>query len=350
MTFDERLREVADKLRHGASVAPITVRQLLYWFGAQRRGSFNCWLIRHRLEEVGLYTDPDFQSAYIDSQISFVLVGPPSQEDSEANKSTAAELENSLLPDTGSVKVDPTYRISRLRAANKPLLSLPPDATIQRAVTEMLANDFSQLPVMTNERDVKGMISWASLGTRLALGKSGQYVREFMDVHQEIRSDCSIFQAIPLIVQHDYVLVRGSDNKITGIVTASDLSLQFKDLSEPFLLLSEIENHVRLILQDKFASEELASFRDSRDSQRTIDGVPDLTLGEIVRLIENDERWQKVGIPIDRTTFCRELGKVREIRNDVMHFDPDPIEADDMDRLRDFVRLLQRLQAIGVSS
>jgi hypothetical protein len=43
------------------------------------------------------------------------------------------------------------------------------------------------------------------------------------------------------------------------------------------------------------------------------------------------------------------LDQVRDIRNDVMHFDPDGIPPDDLERLREFARFLQRLQSIGVS-
>jgi hypothetical protein len=42
------------------------------------------------------------------------------------------------------------------------------------------------------------------------------------------------------------------------------------------------------------------------------------------------------------------LNKVREIRNDVMHFDPDGIPPADLEQLRDFAHFLQRLQIIGV--
>src|SRR5262245_8880293 len=132
---------------------------------------------------------------------------------------------------------DPSYRINKLAAANRPPVSVVPDADIRKVATVMLANDFSQLPVMTNEREVKGVVSWTTIATRLVLGRQGTSARHLMDTHYEIRSDASLFQAIPLIVQHDYILVRGSDNRITGIVTASDLSLQFLQLAEPFLRL-----------------------------------------------------------------------------------------------------------------
>jgi hypothetical protein len=202
---------------------------------------------------------------------------------------------------------------------------------------------------MTGEREVKGVVSWESIGTRLALGKNGHNVSDFMESHQEIKHDSSLFQAIPIIAQHTYVLVRGNDNRITGIITASDLNLQFQQLAEPFLLLDEIENHIRRILSDRFSTAELASVRDPNDGGRVINGVEDLTFGEYVRLLEDPERWKKLGLEIDRVTFCKTLDRVREIRNDVMHFDPDGIPPPDLDRLREFAGFLQKLQAIGVA-
>jgi hypothetical protein len=170
-----------------------------------------------------------------------------------------------------------------------------------------------------------------------------------MDQHQEIRADSSLFQAIPIIAQHQFVLVRGADNRITGIVTATDLSLQFQSLTEPFLLLGEIENHIRRILERKFTPEELARIGSETQAEREISGVADLTFGDYIRLLENDERWKVVGIPIDRVVFCKLLDGVRSIRNDVMHFDPDGIPSTDLDTLRDFVNFLRRLQIMGVS-
>ena len=52
-------------------------------------------------------------------------------------------------------------------------------------------------------------------------------------------------EAIPVIVEHGYVLVRQIDRKISGIVTASDLSLQFQELAEPFLHVREVELHLQ---------------------------------------------------------------------------------------------------------
>jgi CBS domain-containing protein len=324
------------------------------WFGAYRRGYWIVQGIRKALRKAKLVTEPDFESAYIDSPIRFLVLKPPAPPpapaagaaETPAPAATAAPTELVMPP---SAYADPTSRISKLAAANRPVVSIKPDASLQEAVTLMLSKDYSQLPVMTSEREVKGVVSWASIGSRLGLGRNGAVVRELMDEHHEIRADASLFVAIPIIVQNQYVLVRGTDQRITGIVTSSDLSLQFQQLSEPFLLLGEIENHVRRLIGDCFTITELAAAQDPADANRQIEGVADLTFGEYIRLLENGDRWTKLKLKVDRKAFITQLDRVREIRNDVMHFDPDPLPDTDLDALRRFAQFLQRLQTIGVT-
>jgi hypothetical protein len=142
------------------------------------------------------------------------------------------------------------------------------------------------------------------------------------------------------------VLVRGHDQKITGIVTASDLSLQFQQLAEPFLLLGEIENHVRRVISQRFTPSELESAKDPTDTKRIVTSVSDLTYGEYIKWLENPERWDKLNITVDRKTCLEKFESVRRIRNEVMHFDPDGIPEKDLMTLREFARFLQRVHII----
>ncbi|MBE9661719.1 CBS domain-containing protein [Mucilaginibacter myungsuensis] len=213
----------------------------------------------------------------------------------------------------------------------------------------MMTYDFSQLPVMQHaKRDLKGVISWQSIGQKLAVGKVDSKVRNLMDTnYQLISSETSLFKALPGIIEHDYVLIQNREKEICGIVTASDLSLQFKQLTEPFLLVAEIENHVRQILM-KLSKEELANGKDERDVNRKVDTVADLNFGEYLRLCQNQEIWNKLGLSIDRKAFCTLLDSVRDIRNNIMHFDPDGLEQSSTETLRSFVRLLQKLRSLNV--
>jgi hypothetical protein len=223
-----------------------------------------------------------------------------------------------------------------------------PNDSLQRAITLMMAHGYSQLPVMTNEREVKGMISWESIGLQFVLSTPCSLVYQCMDKVYEIGSDASLFAAIPEVANHQYVLVRGTDKKITGIITGTDLSIQFQQLAEPFLLLGEIEHQVRRLIENKFTGAELSSAKDPADTERTISSIADLTFGECVRLLENEESWNKLGLKIDRIEFVKEAHRIRGIRNDVMHFDPDPMSSDDLDRLRRFSGFVSALSEFVV--
>jgi predicted transcriptional regulator len=356
-----QLARIAEDFESDRPVEPVTTREFLSWFDAQRRGYWVVRSIRKELEEAGIQTVPDFEAAYINAFIELRRVLPstrPLQGESEATiteieKDSVTPIVDVPTPITALVSKDPTYRISKLDAANKAVVSVKPDASLAESITLLLSRGFSQLPVMTSEREVKGVVSWKSIGSRLALSKPTAHApavpsREFMETpHREIRASASVFEAIPLIVAYEYLLVRGDDNRITGIITATDLSEQFRILAEPFLLLSEIENIVRTMIGDRgFTSSELSSVRDPGDDGRNIEGVADLTFGEYIRLLQNPDHWQRFNLAIDRVTFCKDLDSVRLIRNNVMHFDPEGIVDLDLNKLRDFTSFLKQLQNI----
>ena len=214
----------------------------------------------------------------------------------------------------------------------------------------MLLRDFSQLPAMVGNRFVKGVISWKTIATRLALNTSPTHAKDVMDPHHEILSDRSIFEAIPVVGSNGYVLIRSKkDQIITGIITATDLSSQFHSLAEPFLLLSEIENLVRTLIGSRFPLSELKEAKDPADTQREIKGVSDLAFGEYIRLLEFLPRWKRLKLAIDRVAFCGNLREVRRIRNDVMHFDPDGILEEDLLILRNTASFLKQLQTISAA-
>jgi hypothetical protein len=145
------------------------------------------------------------------------------------------------------------------------------------------------------------------------------------------------------LVEHGYVLVRQRDRRITGIVTSSDLSLQFQALAEPFLLLREIELHVRRLMRGKVTIEDFALLDSPAPAGRPPHDIADLTFGEYVRLFQHPQICQKLNLRIDGVVLTKLLEDVRKVRNDVMHFDPDPMTPDELGTLRMAVRLMQQL-------
>lgn len=342
------LQRVAQQIKEGGTPEPVTVRTLLGWFGSYRRGRFVVEWIRSGLDAVGLVTVPDFDSVWIDAEIQ-LKPSPPAQQERAGGQerpegATEAPAESAQAPFIGGAVPDPTYKVGKLEAARKGVISVAPEDNLKRAVTLMMAKGYSQLPVMVGERDVKGMVTWDSIARKLLLSGSCERVMDCAEQHREISADASLFAAIPDIVAAQYVLVRDpKDKRITGIITGADLSLQFQQLAEPFLLLGEIEHLIRRLIENRFTAAELEAAKDPNDTERSVQSVSDLSLGECVRLLENSERWGKLGLNLDRAEFIKESHRIRAIRNDVMHFSPDPMGADELVALRRFSAFVAEL-------
>ncbi len=236
---------------------------------------------------------------------------------------------------------DPVLRVRMLPAANRQPVKVNRDHAVETALLLMAMHDYSQLPVTQDLRRMDGMISWRSVLLARTLGVEPGRVGQCMETHEEVRAEDSLLTAFQKIVDHEAVLVRGDNRSITGIVTATDLSIMFREQTEPFLLLREIESQLRRLLHGHFPPDELQ--KDPADEKRQVDDVTDLTFGECIRLIEKPERWRRLGMFLDRKTFVKELTAVRDIRNDVMHFDPDGLSEQELQRLMDVRRLLRRV-------
>jgi CBS domain-containing protein len=381
MWIPKEIGRMAARLNEGHRVNRITVRELLRMFKAERRGLNKVHDIRTALDSLGLVTDPDFESVWIDGKIRILLKDASSvvptaltagntdiAEDDELDEdqsSSVEEQEEAESPQLGSEEgslpaivvasegvvetvlsepADPTFRIGSLPAANKNLTTVGQDDTLKKAVTMMLQSDYSQLPIMHGEREVKGMISWKSIASRYAIGGECCKVQHCREDAQVVDGNGTLFDAIPTIVKHGYVLVRNPQaRKITGIVTASDLSLQFQQLAEPFLLLREIELHIRQLLQDKVLPEDLDWLGSADTTAPKPNSISDLSFGGYIRLVQRPQVWQRLALNIDQASLTKQLEDVRQIRNDVMHFDPDPMTAKQLDVLQNASKFMQQL-------
>jgi CBS domain-containing protein len=366
----EPLRRIAKQVADGERPNS-NVRTILSWYNYRIRSRYVVQTISRDMTYLKIGTVPHIDWTYLDGVVTFmpreeaVSQEPAAYELEHVSRertfpapTMAFEVDSSHAIDAvgqpenppPDVPFDPTYRIGRLEMANRRPISIAPDAPVSEAITVMLKHDYSQLPVMTGERSVKGLSSWKSYGSRRSLGQACVYVREAMDDSHKVGVNDSIFSVVARMRDYDCVLVEDKSGVITGIITPYDISVTFGQLGEPFLVLGEIENHIRRLIEGKFTRDELAEARNPLDEGRVVEAVSDLTFGEYVRLLENSDRWNKLGLALDRATFVRDLEEVREIRNDVMHFDPEGIDSNDLKKLRDFAGFLQRVQKLRTST
>jgi hypothetical protein len=390
MSLEKAAEYWKQRLVEKTPINRIRVRRLLALAGAERRG----WAIMRRIAEAlddqGLETDPDFRSAWIDGLISIKLKVDPNTEDVSAEhvatpNSDMADEDEELDPfsedpcpdvetanedgedpiaddlnspdgNQGVIEIpvaapidppssvmapgDPVRRISSMASANRGVARVLLSDPLQVATTLMRFEGFSQLAIMQSEREVRGIISWESIAKRSMLQPEPKLVSDCRVDAQVIDADGSLFEALPTIEKFDYVLVRSKEKKITGIVTASDLAVELRSLSYPFMSIGTIEGLIRRKLHPQITVTDLALLEEHSKARIESD-VSAMTFGENVRLLERDDIWTRLNVDIDKTQFTKRLLIIRDIRNDVMHFNPDPLgpsQKRELDQMEDFLR------------
>jgi len=353
------LSQIVDQLEKKKSAGEkypfvsMSARTLVSLFGHQRRTSGNVRDIDRKLEKSGLETRPHYNWFGIDDPIRIWFAEDLKQIDEERKRKAdeddstqEADEEESTIEvphaESASAFIDPVHRIGRF-LKNKEIIYINRDCPIDKAMTVMLFHGFSRLPVMQNERNPLGMVSWQSIAQKKFINPEVQTVRECMVDCHVVSEDDSLFDAVKSISEHDVVLVCSHDKRITGILTATDVSCFFEEISQTFLLISYIENHLRAIIHANFYREDLQNAKDPADQDREVDSVADLTFGEYERLLDHPENWNKLGLPFEKKTFMDQIKSVRAIRNDVMHFNPEGIESDDLETLKKVNDLLMLL-------
>jgi len=289
----------------------ITPRMLLNSLGCQKRTSNNNRIVDTYLSSHQLEVTPDYSNGWIDGKITL------------RHKKRA----------TSKVGKDLIRKLAILEAANQIPTTINNDATLEEAKTMMIYYDYSQLPVTNGGKTAIGFISWKTIGSAIANGNESKLVKDY--VNKNLRSlplDTPLLSAVEVIYKDDFIVVHKPDKTLCGIVTTADLSSQFLLVTEPFLLIEQIEKHIRRILDGKFLVEELEKFIATED-KRGIESIDDLTFGEYLRLMQTEENWAKLELCISRRQFLQNLEKVRIIRNDIMHFNPEGIDDEQRNEL-----------------
>ena len=267
--------DLVHKVKKEGRSEQLTIRTLLKLFGNyEKRTSGNVWRINEYLKKEKLIVIPNFQGGWVDQYVEL-------KEMDKARIKSGNESEEE--------KFDPINRLSVLKAASQTPISISRDATLEKAYHLMWKNDFSQLPVMNNDREIFGIISWQSIAKGLITKKDSNCVKDFMINDYKILSeDTPLFESIKEVIKTEMVFVKTRDNKIKGPVTPFDLNEEFMEQIEPFILLEQIENFIRLILHNKIVLQDILKLLNISD--RKIESISDLTFGEYVLIIENSEK------------------------------------------------------------
>jgi len=306
----------------------ISVRDLLPRWEAKADGSTLYQRIDADLANHGLTTSPGFRKVSMDTIVR--LITPAQDAEETAHSSTDRAGDNDL---------DVGLTVCNLKSALNGVSSISPNATFDEAITLMLLNGYSQLAVLSGSHSLRGAVTWQSIAYARNSKPHANFAAAIIRA-REARYDQELVEILPDLETWDFVFVRNEKNEIAGIVTTADVVAKYRELSTPFILIGELDQVLRRLISRTFTLQEVTSLCDS-DGSRAVKSFDDLDMGDYQRVLENPERWAKLGWPLDRATFIKRLDDLRVIRNNVMHFNPEPLPENAVERLRYILKLLR---------
>ncbi|POM26105.1 CBS domain protein [Actinomadura rubteroloni] len=328
----ELLAEAAD--RSPDDPVRLTIRTLLGHWDAARRTPNVVAEIEEALEEKGLATRPAFTEGWVDNFIQLVPVG---EEPVVGETSFPAQVADDTEDASELPRI--TLRIGDLRAANDAVESVRPEDSLHKATTLMVLKNYSQLAVVSEDGTFYGAVSWESIG-RAQVARASASLADATVAALVVEYHEPLLEQIDQIYTRGFVFVRSQDKSgLCGIVTAADLTRRFDDLARPFVLIEEIERRLRRRVNEKLTLDEIRS--SARRRPEHVRSAGDLTLGNFPYLLEPPERWAKLEWSLDHQLFLDLMKAVAGIRNETMHFSPDPLTGEQMSTLTGFLDLLR---------
>ena len=330
-TREEKLQTYAESGEY------VSVRDLIGLWHARGRGSQNSELIKRDLKRLNLSTEPPFTYGGLGSFVRVVATSSVRSGDSAA---TAAESPSDEVSETdASMEPPEKLHIGQIPSALAGLKSVTPSTPLALAQTIMIRFDFAQLGVIDSGTLV-GVVSWESIAQsslRQTVSTVGECTTKAMTVSQ----DDDLLAAIEVIVRSDYVIVIGPDGTPSGIVTTADLAGQFDQVARPFLTVGECELELKRLLDRKFSAEVLHNATRYKKPERP--GASAMTIGDIKTFIARSENWNALGISLAHDEFVDWVEILRQLRNEVAHFNQDPEALPNLAQVQTLTAFLRSL-------
>ncbi|MFF0035222.1 CBS domain-containing protein [Streptomyces mirabilis] len=312
--------------------------------------------IEQLLKDAGLATLPYFATCSSQSEIHIVARETTvAEQPTDAGVDEEQEDESGLLP--GALPQQ-SFRIGDLPCAHAGVDSITSASNLTEATYIMYTKNYSQIPVLEDQYTVVGVVTWRSVAKMYGTGVDPVLGNAIVEDPPIVHARDDFFAMLSTICEHGYVLVRAHNGRISGIVTATDITQRFDATAWPFFVVGEIELRLRKCLGAKMSED---AIRGVQRNDKKTGKIADLTFGQYVMLLDGDQRnkhgqrleamcsaadqnWLALGwTGVNQVQFVHQLNRVRNIRNQIAHFDSEPLSQQRSEELRQFVGLLRQL-------
>jgi predicted transcriptional regulator len=278
------------------------------------------------LSAAGLRCVPDFKAGTLEDQVCVSRISSGPRPDVEE----AAAEQPIELPAS-------TLLVSDIPSAAGPLTSANPNQDLAEVEFLMATKDFSQLPVLSGERNLKGYVTWRSIFMAELHNQGAATLKDATEPPPRVVYETEeLLDHVGTIYEEGFVFVRTRDGRHCGIVTADDLARHFQGLTTPYFQIGQIEARVRQCISRVFPIAEIRMILE----EPGLESVDKMTVGEYAIVLCEPTRWERMHWNwVPRKQFLHQLDEVREIRNRVMHFGQQLNQAD-RNALKNFLKLM----------
>jgi CBS domain-containing protein len=326
MTTDPK-REFLAKAKAGP--VDILISDLLRLWNRPIRDWESVGTVNQALRQAGLGCEPSLLKAAHGATVR-VGVGLGSDEDSAA---TSGDPDDQPL----RLPLNP-IRVRDIPSAKRKVERVTPEHNLAQVQGWMMENDCSLLAVMSSDRDLVGAVSWELISSTQVHKSDAELDDVMLSPAPEARSGDELLERIGFIEKHGFFYVRGEDDRICGLVTATDLTTAYRNLTTPYFQLGEIERRLRRCIGEHFTGDELCAACPKNKPN----SADEMTFGDYLTLLGDNARWTRMGWGVDHVYFMAQLDRARTVRNKIMHFGAE-LSLAQQEQLQKFLNYMRRL-------
>jgi hypothetical protein len=204
----------------------------------------------------------------------------------------------------------------------------------------MQLNDFSQLAVLADSGTLHGAVSWKSIAEAKHRNPNASFSDAIERGVRVFGYGVRLLDVLTTLQVDGFVFVRDYDDVVSGIVTDADVVNKYDETATPFFLIGEVDQELRQLIQNNFDEDTVG--RACTTARLTFRSFNSMTIGQYQAVLGDPACWARLGWPLDQELFIERLSEIRKVRNTVTHFNPDPIRASEVDKLRHFLSLIRR--------
>jgi restriction system protein len=328
-----------------AGTRQLTVRDLIGLWGCQRRTTDAIESVDQGLADLGLAVEPHFTTVQLGD---LVTVSSIDTEESDASPTGPVDappgFDRITASDDGGAARDLAWRIGNLPLMRN-VVTAESGQPLGRAIGLMVENEYSQLPVTEQHGRLAGIVTWESIAYAKFRGSPKTVADAMLSNPRTCREREELFPRISDIYKYGFLVIVDGDNVVTGILTAADLAAELRTRIQPFTVLEEIERRLRRAVATLSTNDLRACFRKGDPQAKRVNSARNLTLGNYSFLLDDPDRWAKLGWPYERPDIVEHLKKVANYRNEIAHWNVDA-PGDDSDELAHAKQVLKLLKVL----